>query len=315
MQDIHKQDSYDFSSVESFIKNSIEESIHVEFKSAGSLSRKDLAKKEISKDISAFANSDGGIIVYGISEKNHVAESFSFIDGDEFSKEWLEQIISTTVKRNIPNLKIFPIRKENDIEKTIYVVQIPISFEAPHMAKDKRFYRRYNFQSVPMEEYEIRDLYGRKVKSELKIQGYRIGRVESEDEEFYKFTCEVIIFNAGEKTERDYKVNAYFEGNIKPLQISWKDQGSSRNNNFTRYGEKDGRYRVKISMEGVSALYPNEQLSTLNFNFDVSKQDFVEFFDNLKIEFRLYFSGGEDLMNVELASFEEDLKLNSHNLQ
>ena len=42
--------------------------------------------------------------------------------------------------------------------KVAYVVSIPQSIRAPHQASDKKFYKRFNFESVPMEEYEIRDL-------------------------------------------------------------------------------------------------------------------------------------------------------------
>lgn len=41
--------------------------------------------------------------------------------------------------------------------KVLYVVYVPQSNRAPHIASDKKFYKRFNFQSVPMEEYEVRD--------------------------------------------------------------------------------------------------------------------------------------------------------------
>ncbi|MFN8349444.1 MAG: ATP-binding protein [Spirosomataceae bacterium] len=119
--------------------------------------RKDI----ISKDVASFANSDGGIIIYGIKEENHKAHSTTFINGNEFTKEWLEQVINSTIQRHIPDVKIYPIREAGRIEKTIYIVKIPKSLEAPHISKDQRFYKRFNFMSVPMEEYEIRQLYGR----------------------------------------------------------------------------------------------------------------------------------------------------------
>ena len=58
----------------------VEESIQLDFKQAESLGKNDKKKLEIAKDVSAFANSAGGYIVYGIKENNHVADSLSFID-------------------------------------------------------------------------------------------------------------------------------------------------------------------------------------------------------------------------------------------
>src|SRR5690606_6095200 len=132
-----------------------------EFKSAGALSKQESVKKEISKDISAFANSDGGIIFYGLDEKNHVASNVSFIDGNIFTKEWIENIVLSTIQPRIDDLKIIPIRFEDDILKSVYVVKIPKSNNSPHMNGDKKYYRRFNFQSVPMEEYEVKNLYNK----------------------------------------------------------------------------------------------------------------------------------------------------------
>ena len=146
MSEIHKLEDYDIEFINSLIENEIEESIHLDFKAGEALSKSDSKKKEVSKDVSSFANSDGGIIIYGITEKNHKAYQLSFIDGNIYTKEWLEQIISTTIKRNINGLKIFPIRNNGKISESIYIVQIPQSLDAPHLSRDKRFYKRYNFE-------------------------------------------------------------------------------------------------------------------------------------------------------------------------
>jgi len=50
------------------------------------------------------------------------------------------------------------------------VVVVPASIRAPHQAADKRFYKRFNFESVPMEEYEIRDTANRSAVPDLDIE-------------------------------------------------------------------------------------------------------------------------------------------------
>src|SRR5690606_323211 len=47
--------------------------------------------------------------------------------------------------------------------------KIPFSYNAPHISKDNRYYKRYNFSSVPMEEYEVRQSYNRKEATLLQI--------------------------------------------------------------------------------------------------------------------------------------------------
>lgn len=64
--------------VQYYIDNEIQESLTLEYKAADALARTDANKREITKDVSAFANSAGGIILYGIREhqapKKHLPE-------------------------------------------------------------------------------------------------------------------------------------------------------------------------------------------------------------------------------------------------
>ena len=53
--------------------------------------------------------------------------------------------------------------------RVLYVVSVPQSNRAPHMASDNRFYKRFNFESVPMEEYEVRDVARRSETPDLRL--------------------------------------------------------------------------------------------------------------------------------------------------
>ncbi len=293
--EIHKREDYDIEFIQSLIDNGIEESINVDFKASGSLSKDEMKKKEISKDVSAFANSNGGIIIYGLTEKNHKADSFSFIDGDIFSKEWLEQVISTTIQRNIDGLKIFPIRNNGNIKESIYVVQIPESQDAPHINKDKKFYRRYDFQSVVMEEYEIRNLYGRKSKSKLAISTLNI-RYEEIKDGFINFLMRVDVANIGDIEEANYKLNTYFKNFIpNKFKVSWLQADSNKNYCSTRL---DGN-RSKVSSNGTSTIYPNETINISSFNFYIPVNDIEEALKDMHISFTLLFSGGQDEVDLD----------------
>lgn len=151
------------------IKAGQEESPHLEYKSSAALANTERAKTEISKDVSAFANSEGGTIIYGISE-TRVGKQPPMpraidegIDPAEISKEWIENVINSRIHRRIDGVKIHQIPLTNTRpNKVAYVVWVPQSHDAPHQAHDKRYYKRFNFQSVPMEDYEIRDVRNRR---------------------------------------------------------------------------------------------------------------------------------------------------------
>ena len=124
----------------------------------------DRSKNELSKDVSAFANSIGGSIIYGVKEEEHIPVKIDDgVDPKEITKEWLESIIDSRISPKIDGLEIIPIElKETNPGRYIYAVNIPQSTRAPHQASDKRYYKRYNFKSAPMEDYEIKDIANRR---------------------------------------------------------------------------------------------------------------------------------------------------------
>jgi len=148
------------------IDNQVEENIHLDYKSADSLSKTVDKKKEIAKDVSAFANSDGGVIIYGIKEfdeleKRHLPEAITPINREIFTKEWLEQVINSNITPRIEGIIIQPISLDKNSNDVVYVVSIKKSNTA-HQASDLRYYKRFNFERVAMLDYEIRDIMNRK---------------------------------------------------------------------------------------------------------------------------------------------------------
>jgi Schlafen, AlbA_2 len=117
--------------------------------------------------VSAFANSAGGQIIYGIVEEDR--KPVKVDDGSDLSREWIEQVIDSRVQPRLDGLVITPVPVGNG--RHAYVLTIPqASGRAPHQAPDKRYYKRQNFQSVPMEDYEIRDALRRATTPELYIE-------------------------------------------------------------------------------------------------------------------------------------------------
>src|SRR6476469_5815198 len=87
----------------SMIKDGDKESLELEYKECAALyPLTDGKKKELSKDVSAFANSAGGIIVYGVKENGHVPIAIdSGFDPNSISKEQLEHVINSNIHPRI----------------------------------------------------------------------------------------------------------------------------------------------------------------------------------------------------------------------
>jgi|MTBAKMStandDraft_1061839.scaffolds.fasta_scaffold10264_1 hypothetical protein len=146
--------------LEKYILNEIQENIHLDYKASPALSKK--KRDEICKDISAFANSDGGVVIYGIEEVNALPTSLdSGVDTSKINREWIEQILTTNISPEIPGIEIVEIKI--DPQYSYFVLKIPKSHNAPHQAPDNKYYKRYNFMSSPMEHYEIEDIRNRSI--------------------------------------------------------------------------------------------------------------------------------------------------------
>ncbi|TDP61044.1 AlbA family DNA-binding domain-containing protein [Flavobacterium dankookense] len=260
------------------INSRLEESINIEFKNANALSNDKNVKKEISKDITAFANSDGGIIFYGIDEKDHVANGLSFINGNIFTKEWLENTIISTIQQKIDNLRIFPVRFEDDFLKTIYVVKIPKSPNNPHINGDKKFYKRHNFQSVPMEEYEVRNSYLKERESLVYIEKVISEFIEENDTQ-YIFKIEVQIVNDGKFVSEKYKIGCDIK-NACGLGIKY-----SEDNYSVTTKEPDG---FKISTIKMVPLFPRELMNAMSFDIEIPKKEFDTIIENIKFIFFVF---------------------------
>ena len=145
--------------LELFIQQRVQESLHLDYKRSEALSK--AGQKEIPKDVSAFANSDGGMIIYGIEEAGHLPVRIDGgIPNSVVAREWIEQTILSNISPRIEGVQIQQIPL--DASKSAYCINIPKSDRAPHQDRtNKRYYKRVNFSSVPMEDYEISDVRAR----------------------------------------------------------------------------------------------------------------------------------------------------------
>ncbi|MBQ6861550.1 MAG: ATP-binding protein [Alistipes sp.] len=297
--DFFDKEEYNIDDITALIDNEAEESVHLDFKAAGSLSKDDKKKAEIAKDVSAFANSDGGIIVYGIDEQEHKAHALSYIDGDIYTKEWLEQVIQDNIQRKIERLQIFPIRCDGDVEKSIYVVKIPRSSNTPHMSADKCYYKRNNFRSVKMEEYEVRDLFYRESTPNLRVKAYNLYTEHEDAEDYVTFNFVAQVWNNSNVIATLYKLNCYLNNYIKYSEISWEPIKDEMNYTFLE------EQRLKIFQLGKYPLFPNESIDMLRFKLKINREDVEAFINNATIELLLMFGNKTDALSFSVKEHFE----------
>jgi hypothetical protein len=155
--------------LQQLVDDEIPESLTLDYKASPSLAKDSKSRDELCKDVSAFANSAGGQIIYGIEENKEDRKPIKVDEGSDQSREWIEQVIDSNVQPRLDGLVVTPVPVGNG--RHAYVLTIPqASGRAPHQAPDKKYYKRQNFQSVPMEDYEIRDALRRATTPELYVE-------------------------------------------------------------------------------------------------------------------------------------------------
>ncbi len=300
----HEQKNYTIEDIQALIDNHAEEGVHLELKRANALSKENADK--ITKTFSAFANSDGGVVIYGVAEQDHVASDYSFVDGNKVTSEFIS-ILARYVQPAIDGLTIYPIRKEGDFLKSIYVVKVPRSDKAPHMAKDHKYYKRNNVESIPMEDFDVKDVMSRIHFPKLGIIGCFMSRIPNkfENQKSTKFSFMVMIENYGRVLGRDYKLISYFF--CKDDTLSPEYTPANYLVTKAKTTTINGMFCTKISSPSTESIFPNEKLEFGHVEIEVPADKDEVFLNKAYIVSTLYWEGGSQANILFFCNGDESI--------
>ncbi len=178
--------------VQRLVTNQVPESIYLDYKASAALAVK--KREELAKDVSAFANSDGGILVYGVTEDptTHLPLALDSGVDPQWNRERLEQILCDNISPHIEGIAIKEFRLSNG--NLVICIVVPYSFQGPHQASNHKYYKRFNFSSFAMEHYEVEDCRARRGLAPLVS-------IELVHDDLFKF----IIRNYGQAPAYDLK--------------------------------------------------------------------------------------------------------------
>ena len=163
--------------INDWVNDGCREDLHLDFKRKSRASRPKLMdddRKNYSKALSGFANSDGGVIVWGIGAPGsgpnertkhpiHNVNSFA-----EHLDSYISRLVSPSV-RGAVNHVIF----EEGSDTEGYVVSyIPKSLNPPHRAESeglKQYYVRYGESFKITEHYELEFMFGKRYVPVLNV--------------------------------------------------------------------------------------------------------------------------------------------------
>ena len=251
---------WDQNRIEQYISSKIEESTTIEYKGAAALGRGEI--KEIAKDVSGMANASGGYIFYGIKEyddrdNKHKPEMVDPVDRIQYSKEWIEQIINSNIEPLISNIIIHPVQINTGPNHVVYVIEIPQSTTAHQVTanKDYRYYIRMNFQTIPMEDFLVRDVMNRANKPSVSVIFHYIELNVVSDQ--HNYFLGVKIVNKGHLLVNNYKLVFSFPDIVNENGKS--SVGSAQPNENVKVINKH-RGCFDCNYNSVNVLFPMEEV-------------------------------------------------------
>lgn len=197
--------SINLDEIDRFISEKQEENTTLEFKTVNhpdyNEQNRDDDKKNISKVLSGFANSNGGITIWGLKAQNNS-------EGQDVAKEkkpikeltkFLNLLNRLEGQSVTPTVKGIVHQKIEIADDIGYIkTYVPSSESAPHMANyaGKYYYKRNGDSFYKCEHYDIIDMFSRKKSPKLKIL-IKVLKKDLIHQVRYKYKILVSIINEG----------------------------------------------------------------------------------------------------------------------
>lgn len=238
------KDTLNEKNIDKFINRKIEESINLDYK--------DIQKYndhiDLGAKISSLANTDGGLLILGISEeeikeKGRTVRIFpkeaTWGDPKKYLKDTLENRLFGVIKPWISKLKIIPVR-HSETKEVIFLIDIPKSNDRPHMVNNK-FYYRINFSSIPMEYDHVKSMF-------LETYIYKQDLLEKYFSPIYS-DIDIIIENIVYEYENDIKTYNILDSEYRLLLSKFNDIKLKNNIDAFYKIIKERNYCIRIYEE------------------------------------------------------------------
>lgn len=164
--------------IQSLIERQVAEGIFLDYK-LELPDNSDESKKEFLADVSSFANTSGGCLIFGIREEDRIpVEVVGLEINPDAEINRLENIIRDGLAPRVFGIGIESVKLSD--EKYIIVIQIPQSYSAPHMVVYKnssRFFARNSAGKYQMDVHELRRAFLLSETVADRIRDFRIERV------------------------------------------------------------------------------------------------------------------------------------------
>jgi hypothetical protein len=168
-------DAIEVAAVREWITSRRQEDLHLDFKQlrdSPEVTKDD--RKNLAKAISGFANSDGGVIAWGVDARpdDTGIDAASGLVPLRSGKSILSKLLALTGQAATPIVdgvehRLLTLGPDESLVLTL----VPTSDGGPHMAGlgERRYYKRSGSAFYVMEHFDIADMFGRRRRPELRL--------------------------------------------------------------------------------------------------------------------------------------------------
>ena len=290
----------EFEDIERLVNNKISESRTLDYKKEISIEKGE-DRKEFLYDICSFVNTEGGVIIYGISElkdeeqrNTGIPEAICGIK-DNFDKliQKIEDLIKTSIEPNIFNITIKHLSKDN---KNILFIGLPKSLGLPRMVtynSTNKFYRRRNSGKYLVDIYELNQMFMESFETFKSLEEFRTNRLNKIRKGEY-----ISNVNPRNLTLLHISPISFFQFN----QLSLTELGIQESIHTVLKPMTRGGWESRYNFEGLLIFnYDNERDEITAYN-QIFRNGIIEFCTHLfheKLDENILYLGWLELQIIE----------------
>lgn len=228
-------------------------------------------KKNYAKSISAFGNSDGGVVIWGIatgaSDADYASEKKPIKNVSNF-KTLLESFTSLVTSPPHPNVSNTIIFEDQEKDVGYVVTHINRSSRRPFQViyeNDFRYYIRAGSSSSGASDTFLRSLFGQSPQPDVFIN-FWIAPVEIDMEGTVKIKAGIILHNAGESVAKNLNGYVHVGGVGMAIEV-----GSSTANDFTFSQNTINGMKIGFVAKNEYILGIEQEVLPLTVHIDIKK--------------------------------------------
>lgn len=272
--------------ISDWIDNAYREDLHLDFKRKANPSSPRLTdedKRNLSRALSGFANSDSGVIIWGIgaasSGQSH--RTRHPIRKVRAFAEHLDSMLSRLVSPFIDGV-INEVIFENAERDTGYVVTyVPRSDKAPHRAENeglKQYYKRYGDSFKIAEHYELEYMFGKRLTPHLHVfwdATLKLPPTGSGSEDLYDGEVKIGLTNQGRAIAQFACLRLRYDSTSRYL-LERDSDADLIHYSAPQSASKPNYHKVTARALPGLVIYPDDHSHFFTFHIHVTREEVLQ---------------------------------------